>query len=66
MLPVRVLEETECTPRPFNEVTTYRSVVRAKGANEGWQGIQGLAAVGSHYHWGDRGAAGQLLEPSES
>lgn len=50
LVPVRVLEETECTPRPFNEVTTYRGVVRIKGANKVWQSIQQLAAVGSHYH----------------
>lgn len=36
-VPVRVLEEKECTPRSFNEVTTYTGIVRVKGANKGRQ-----------------------------
>lgn len=48
--PVVVLEETECATGPFNEVTSYRHVVRVNGAIKGWQGTQGLAEMGSHYH----------------
>lgn len=52
--------ENRMHPRLFNEVTAYRGVVGIKGAKKGWQGIQGLAAVGSHYHlqvWRDWGGA---------